>query len=98
VTKDPLDFGHFKVPDLRNVALTAPYMHDGRFATLEEVLDHYDHGIQDFKGLDPVLRDENGKPKRLNLSPDVRKNILLYLNLMTDPAYIHNKEYSNPYR
>ena len=46
-----------KVPSLRNVALTAPYMHDGRFATLDEVLDHYSHGIQDVPTLDPRLRD-----------------------------------------
>lgn len=48
-----------KVPSLRNVALTAPYMHDGRFATLDEVLDHYSHGIQDVPTLDPRLRDWN---------------------------------------
>ena len=46
-----------KVPSLRNVALTAPYMHDGRFATLDDVLDHYSHGIQDVPTLDPRLRD-----------------------------------------
>ena len=48
-----------KVPSLRNVALTAPYMHDGRFATLDEVIDHYSHGIQDVPTLDPRLRDWN---------------------------------------
>ena len=48
-----------KVPSLRNVALTAPYMHDGRFATLDEVLDHYSHGIQDVPTLDFRLRDWN---------------------------------------
>ena len=48
-----------KVPSLRNVALTAPYMHDGRFATLDDVLDHYSHGIQDVPTLDPRLRDWN---------------------------------------
>lgn len=46
-----------KVPSLRNVALTAPYMHDGRFTTLDDVLDHYSHGIQDVPTLDPRLRD-----------------------------------------
>ena len=49
-----------KVPSLRNVALTAPYMHDGRFATIDDVLDHYSHGIQDVPSLDPRLRDWEG--------------------------------------
>jgi len=98
VTKTPGDFGHFKAPDLRNIALTGPYMHDGRFATLDAVLDHYDHGIKDFKGLDPLLRDSNGKPKKLNMSPEARKNLLTYLKLMTDTDFLNNKSYSDPYR
>jgi cytochrome c peroxidase len=51
-----------KVPSLRNVSLTAPYMHDGRFATLDQVLDHYSHGIQDVTTLDPRLRNWSGSP------------------------------------
>lgn len=98
VTKNPPDVGHFKVPDLRNIVLTAPYMHDGRFDTLEEVLDHYDHGIQDFSGLDPILRSKDGTPKKLGLSPEVKKNILMYLDLMTDPSFLKNENYANPFR
>jgi len=51
--------GRFKVPSLRNVALTAPYMHDGRFATLEEVVEHYSNGVQAHPNLDWSLRGEN---------------------------------------
>lgn len=97
VTKNTNDFGHFKVPDLRNIMLTAPYMHDGRFATLDDVLDHYDHGIKDFKGLDPVLREANGTPKKVTMSPETKKNIKAYLQLMTDTSYLNNKDYSDPY-
>ena len=55
ITQKPGDAGKFAVPSLRNVALTAPYMHDGRFNTLEEVIEHYDHGVQHSDTLDPNL-------------------------------------------
>lgn len=55
----PNSDGRFKVPSLRNVALTAPYMHDGRFSTLEEVIDHYSTGIQPHPNLDWSLRNES---------------------------------------
>ncbi|HSA59830.1 MAG TPA: cytochrome c peroxidase [bacterium] len=93
-----LEQGQFKAPTLRNIALTPPYMHDGRFDTLEEVLDHYDHGVKDFGGLSPALREANEQPKKLNLSPEAKKKILIYLNLMTDKALLQNKNYSNPFR
>lgn len=55
---DELHEGQFKIPSLRNVALTEPYMHDGRFASLEEVIDHYDHGVQPHPNLDYRLQVE----------------------------------------
>lgn len=55
ITKQPADRAKFAVPSLRNVALTAPYMHDGRFATLEEVIDHYNSGVKASPTLDPNL-------------------------------------------
>ncbi|HEX5037129.1 MAG TPA: cytochrome c peroxidase [bacterium] len=97
VTKDPRDFGHFKAPTLRNIALTAPYMHDGRFATLEEVVDHYDHGVQDFPGLGSQLREKDGTVKRLKLSDETKKDVIRYLNLMTDRSLLTNEKYSNPF-
>src|SRR5690606_17935865 len=59
VTGDPADNGLFKSSSLRNIAVTAPYMHDGRLATLEDVIDHYDQGVQPHPNLDPRLRGPN---------------------------------------
>src|SRR5690606_16350983 len=64
---DPGETRLFKAPSLRNVGLTGPYMHDGRFATLDEVAAHYDAGIEDGPALDPRLRP-GGAPRRLGLS------------------------------
>src|SRR6185436_14538766 len=56
ITSDPRDNGKFKVPSLRNIELTAPYMHDGRFSTLEEVVEFYNSGVVDNPNLSPPLR------------------------------------------
>ncbi|MER3498154.1 MAG: hypothetical protein C4308_05700 [Chitinophagaceae bacterium] len=66
ITNNPADIGEFKVPSLRNIELSAPYMHDGRFAILEQVIEHYNSGIQPHPNLAPQLRNPNGTPKRLN--------------------------------
>lgn len=90
VTGFAADRGRFKVPTLRNVALTAPYMHDGRFRTLTEVLDHYgDHTINK-----PLLSAQlvSAPP----LSPQDRKDIIAFLGMLTDSTFIHNSEYSAP--
>lgn len=77
--------GKFATPSLRNVALTAPYMHDGRFATIEEVLAHYDHGIARTSALDPNLAKHpaNG----LGLSADDLRALVAFLNSLTDPQF-----------
>jgi cytochrome c peroxidase len=62
--------GRFKTPSLRNVAVRAPFMHDGRFTTLNQVVEHYNAGVQNNPGLDPGLRGPNGQPRRLNLTPE----------------------------
>ncbi|MGB1243385.1 MAG: cytochrome-c peroxidase, partial [Chitinophagales bacterium] len=60
--------GNFKIPSLRNIGLTAPYMHDGRFNTLEEVINHYDQNLQPHTDLDTKFKSSNGIPKRMDLS------------------------------
>lgn len=82
VTSRPADRGRFKTPSLRNVALTGPYMHDGRFRTLEEVVDHYDHGIRRDANLDPNLakHPEAG----LGLSAEDRRALVAFLRALTD--------------
>ncbi|TNE80473.1 MAG: hypothetical protein EP332_07610 [Bacteroidetes bacterium] len=98
--------GHFKVPSLRNIALTAPYMHDGRFSSLEEVLNHYSSGVQNHPSLDERLKehrmDANGnliatKVKRLNFSTEDKVNLIAFLNTLTDNNLITDKRYSNPF-
>jgi cytochrome c peroxidase len=83
ITGDARDRGAFKTPTLRNVALTAPYMHDGRFATLEQVLEHYRHGILDSPNLAPALRDADGRPG-LELDDDEAAAIIAFLHTLTD--------------
>jgi cytochrome c peroxidase len=81
-TDRPADAGKFKTPSLRNIALTAPYMHDGRFKTLEDVLAHYDHGVRRAANLDPNLAKH--PPEGLQLSPDEKSALLAFLRALTD--------------
>ncbi|MFN8262541.1 MAG: cytochrome c peroxidase [Chitinophagales bacterium] len=76
----------YKTANIKNMQLTAPYMHDGRFKTLEEVVEFYNSGIQYNKCLDPLLQ-ENGKPIRLNLNNVEKKEIVKYLNTLMDSSY-----------
>lgn len=89
--------GSFKIPSLRNIALTAPYMHDGRFKTLLEVVNHYSDGIKDNKNLDPKFRDVHGNVKRMNLSGAEKSALVAFLNTLTDHSFISDPKYSNPF-
>ncbi len=86
VTKLEMDRGKFKVPTLRNVALTAPYMHDGRFATLEEVVEHYNGKLQRSRTLDPNLakHPEAG----LSLSAEDKAALVAFLKTLTDDSFV----------
>ncbi|HRR09297.1 MAG TPA: cytochrome c peroxidase [Rhodothermales bacterium] len=86
ITKDPADIGLFRSPTLRNIALTAPYMHDGRFNTLQEVINHYDHGLVRSPTLDPLFF--NGRPK--GLSEVEKKALIAFLNTLSDPEFTQN--------
>ena len=83
ITGRAADSGRFKTPSLRNVALTAPYMHDGRFATLEEVVAHYDHGVARTAGLDPNLAKH--PDTGLGLSAADQRALVAFLRSLTDP-------------
>lgn len=94
--------GFFKVPSLRNIALTAPYMHDGRFATLEQVIEHYNSGIKDHPDLDWSLREESSdftkvKAKKMNMTTQDKKALLAFLKTLTDQKFLHDKKFSNPF-
>jgi len=85
VTGMTLDQGTFSTPSLRNVAVTAPYMHDGRFATLEEVVDHYSAGIRRTKTLDPNLaKHPDGG---LGLSEEEKEALVAFLRTLTDDRF-----------
>lgn len=80
------DIGKFKVLSLRNVALTAPYMHDGSFTTLNDVLDHYSDG-----GSSHANQDSRITP--LSLSPSEKNDVIAFLNALSDESFINNEEY-----
>jgi cytochrome c peroxidase len=85
VTQSALDRGTFATPSLRNIALTAPYMHDGRFQTLEQVLDHYSEGVQRTDTLDPNLaKHPDGG---LHLSAEEKKAVIAFLKTLTDRKF-----------
>ncbi len=85
------DLGSFKTPTLRNAALTAPYMHDGRLATLEQVIDHYSDGIRNSETLSPLLPAGGMK-----LTSDEKQAILSFLNALTDQAFISDPALKAP--
>ena len=82
VTQDPNDKAKFKVPSLRNVAVTGPYMHDGRFQTLEEVVDHYNEGIQESSTIDQTVL--NTKDTGLFLTDQDKEDLINFLKTLTD--------------
>lgn len=98
VTNITTDNGKFKIPNLRNITLTAPYMHDGRFASLSAVIDHYSHGIANSSALDTRLRSSNGQPMRMNISEHEKTALIAFLNTLTDFAMITDIKYSNPFK
>lgn len=88
----------FKIPGLRNIAMTAPYMHDGRFASLEDVVDFYSTGIQDHQNLNPLLKDEIGHAKKFNFTSGEKDALVQFLNTLTDNTMMHEEKWSDPFR
>lgn len=88
--------GKFKIPSLRNIALTGPYMHDGRFKTLDDVLNHYSHGIKNHPSLDEKFK-VNGVAKQLNMSEGEKMALISFLNTLTDHNLITNPKFSDPF-
>lgn len=94
-TKDINDYGRFKIPTLRNLAFTAPYMHDGRFATLDEVIEFYNAGPKGSPTLEPIMREKANKRLEttgfwgLNLSPQDKSDLKAFLLTLSDSTFIH---------
>ncbi len=97
VTGDTLDDGKWKTPTLRNVEYSAPYMHDGRFKTLEEVLDHYSEGVKISRNVDPLItkRYIGKNPK---ITEEDKRLIIIFLKTLSDSDFVNNKELSNPFK
>jgi cytochrome c peroxidase len=89
-TKDPRDVGKFKAPTLRNINLTAPYMHDGSIATLDQVLDHYAAGSHDNPNKNPLIGG-------FKLSIRDRKDLIEFLKALTDEEVLHDRRFANPW-
>lgn len=96
VTLDPADKAKFKTPTLRNIARTAPYMHDGRFKTLEEVVDHYNIGVKDSPTADFLLQ-YNLQPGGLGLSAQDKADLVAFLKTLTDTEFLANPAFKTPF-
>lgn len=98
--------GIFKIPSLRNVELTAPYMHDGRFATLEEVIDHYSNGVKNHPNLNWELKakrnaegrlEMTNEPVKWNLTNQEKQDLIAFLRTLTDPVVVGDIKFSDPF-
>jgi len=89
-TNNPYDIGKYKVPTLINIALTSPYMHDGRFQTLEEVINFYDHGIKYSQTLDPIMMKNNRLQMGLQLTEKEKNDLKAFLLTLTDSSLLNN--------
>ena len=101
LTGQATDNGKFRVPSLRNIALTAPYMHDGRFATLDQVVDHYnEHLALNSPNIDPLLLNTTNDPRQLSFTLDLtvteKAQIVAFLRTLTDSTFIHDPRFSQP--
>lgn len=96
-TIDPGFNGQFRIPTLRNIELTGPYMHDGRFSTLMEVIDHYNDGVKNHPKLDDKLIGRNGLPQRLGLSAADKLALVEFLRTLTDHQLINDPRFSDPF-
>ena len=100
ITGNAGDNGKFKVPSLRNIELTAPYMHDGRFTNLEQVVEFYNSGVVDNPNLSPPLRNPPPgppSPRRLNLTQQQKDALVAFLRTLTDPNIATDPKLSDPF-
>ena len=96
-TGNTRDIGKFKFPSLKNIAIRPPYMHDGRFATLEEVIDHYSSGIQNHPNLITPLVNSDGEVGQFNFTQEEKDALVAFLNTLTDNQMLSDEKYSDPF-
>lgn len=99
VTESNADKGKFKIPTLRNIEVSSPYMHDGRFTTLEEVLDHYNEHIKYSPTLDPLIIEASNDigSGSLGLTTQEKEYIIAFLKTLTDDEFLTNSDFSDPF-
>lgn len=95
ITGKAREVGQFKVPSLRNITVTAPYMHDGRFSTLEEVLQFYNNDVHATLNLDPVLKHQS--KQGLQFTAVEIQQIIAFLETLTDSIFLTDPKFSNPF-
>ena len=98
VTHISADFGKFKVPSLRNVAVSGPYMHDGRFNTLKQVINFYSDSTALSPSVDPIILLTFHSKKSRRLTATEKEDLLNFLYTLTDSSFLHNQAYSNPFK
>lgn len=94
VTGSHWDRGAYKAPTLRNIAVSAPYMHDGRFTTLDEVIDFYSEGVKDSENINPLMHHVMDGGVRL--TDEEKAQLKAFLNTLTDETFLNNPDYSRP--
>lgn len=94
VTGSPQDLGAYKAPTLRNIALSGPYMHDGRFQSIDEVIDFYSDSVKNNPQISPLMHhvSQGG----IRLTEEEKTQLKAFLNTLTDTTFIHNTNYSKP--
>lgn len=98
IINDLSKVGNFKVPSLKNIELTAPYMHDGRFKTLGEVIEHYNSAVQPHPNLSSQLRNPDNSPRRLNLTDEEKAALIAFLKTLTDRSVIADVRFGDPFK
>ena len=89
--------GRFKAPSLRDVGLHSQFMHDGRFTTLRQVIEHYNSGVAASPDLDNRLKNPDGSVHQLNLTSAQMDAIVAFLNTLTDQAFLSDPKFGNPF-
>lgn len=95
ITGNPNDDGKFKTPSLRNLFFTAPYMHDGRFTSIEEVIDHYSEGLVNSATISPLLK--NVSQGGVQLTPAEKADLKAFLMTLNDPDFIQEPDLLSPF-
>lgn len=95
ITLNPTDVGKYKTPTLKNIEHTGPYMHDGRFQTLEEVVDFYSTGLEWSSTIDPLMK--NVGSGGVNLTLEEKNNLVLFLKTLSDDQFLTNSSLSDPH-